>query len=64
MLNQDVIQSSASCLRQEERSEHAILWQNLNGLSLASGYWQVEMFPEDGSKTEFCTPEDLFKISF
>ena len=31
-------------------------------LDLASGYWQVEMSPEDGPKTAFCTPEGLFEF--
>ena len=31
-------------------------------LDLISGYWQVEMRPEDRQKTAFCTPEGLFEF--
>ena len=29
---------------------------------LISGYWQVEVHPEDREKTAFCTPEGLFEF--
>ena len=32
-------------------------------LDLISGYWQVEMSPEDQEKTAFCTPEGLFEFT-
>ena len=32
-------------------------------LDLISGYWQVEMQPEDQEKTAFCTTEGLFKFT-
>ena len=31
-------------------------------LDLASGYWQVEVAPEDKEKTAFCTQEGLFEF--
>ena len=31
-------------------------------LDLISGYWQVEMSPEDQEKTAFCTPDGLFEF--
>ena len=31
-------------------------------LDLASGYWQVEVHPDDREKTAFCTPEGLFEF--
>eukprot|EP00731_Ephydatia_muelleri_P007275 Em0003g1523a len=31
-------------------------------LDLLSGYWQVEMSPEDRHKTAFCTPQGLFEF--
>ena len=31
-------------------------------LDLTSGYWQVEVNPEDCSKTAFCTSEGLFEF--
>ena len=31
-------------------------------LDLISGYWQVEVNPEDTEKTAFCTPEGLFEF--
>ena len=31
-------------------------------LDLISGYWQVEVHPEDREKTAFCTPEGLFEF--
>ena len=31
-------------------------------LDLASGYWQVEVAPEDCEKTAFATPDGLFQI--
>lgn len=32
-------------------------------LDLVSGYWQVEVKPEDREKTAFCTPEGLFEFN-
>ena len=31
-------------------------------LDLASGYWQVEVAPEDREKTAFCTQDGLFEF--
>ena len=31
-------------------------------LDLLSGYWQVEVHPEDRQKTAFCTPDGLFEF--
>ena len=31
-------------------------------LDLASGYWQVEVEPQDREKTAFCTPEGLYEF--
>ena len=31
-------------------------------LDLLSGYWQVEVHPEDPQKTAFCTPDGLFEF--
>ena len=31
-------------------------------LDLVSGYWQVEVHPDDREKTAFCTPEGLFEF--
>ena len=31
-------------------------------MDLISGYWQVEVHPEDRGKTAFCTPEGLFEF--
>ena len=31
-------------------------------LDLLSGYWQVEVDPEDREKTAFCTHEGLFEF--
>ena len=31
-------------------------------LDLISGYWQVEVDPEDHEKTAFCTPNGLFEF--
>ena len=31
-------------------------------LDLISGYWQVEVKPEDREKTAFCTSEGLFEF--
>ena len=31
-------------------------------VDLISGYWQVEVSPEDWEKTAFTTPSDLFKF--
>lgn len=31
-------------------------------LDMLSGYWQVEVDPEDRDKTAFCTPEGLFEF--
>ena len=33
-----------------------------NTLDLISGYWQVEVHPEDREKTAFSTPEGLFEF--
>ena len=32
-------------------------------LDLASGYWQVEICPEDREKTAFCTPDGHFELN-
>jgi len=32
-------------------------------IDLKSGYWQVEMAPEDREKTAFCTREGLFEFN-
>ena len=34
----------------------------VHDLHLISGYWQVEVNPEDAEKTAFCTHEELFKF--
>jgi len=44
---------------------HSTLWAGskwFSTLDLLSGYWQVEVHPEDRQKTAFCMPDGLFEF--